>query len=77
MWWDTMAKATTTRQRELTGHAIGFWNFKVHRYWQAFSNEATPPNPSLIVLPTGDQTFKYESTFLSSTARFGILDRMS
>lgn len=36
------------------------WNCRVHPQWHTFCSEATPPNPSPTVSPTGDRVFKHE-----------------
>ena len=40
---------------------VGFWYLKAYLQWHTPSNKAMHPNPSEIVSPTGNPTFKYMS----------------
>jgi hypothetical protein len=56
------------RERELTGDGIGFWNLKaLPGTVTHFLHEATPPNPSQTVPPTGETSIQaIESSYSSS-----------
>lgn len=60
--WQEQLRADTYKQevKSTLGMVWIFWNCKLHPQWHTFSSEATTPNPSPTVPPTGDRVFRHE-----------------
>jgi hypothetical protein len=57
--WELTPRSTSTKQRELTGNGLGFWNLKGFPNLHISFNKVTLSTTFQSFLQTGNQAFKH------------------